>query len=176
MPYRPLLPALISRIHTSSSHRASHQFSRDRHRGDLHGSRLCACSAHRLAEIQGKLSEIQGRRHLKTEGQKLAEDKPQAVHQQLSQCQLGRDSEYVNVKASKGWKQAHTSERRFGAPAFGGGFFLARVIHRPSSAACSFKLQNASKALLLVLQGIKKPAVTRTSGQVMGELTIWPSF
>ena len=33
----------------------------------------------------------------------------------------------------------------------------------------------ASKALLLVLQGIKKPAVTRTSGQVMGELTIWPS-
>ena len=40
---------------------------------------------------------------------------------------------------------------------------------------CSFAPLNASKALLLVLQGIKKPAVTRTSGQVMGELTIWPS-
>ena len=73
------------------------------------------------------------------------------------------------------WKQGHTPERRFGAPAFGGGFFLPRVIHRPGEPTCSFELQNASKALLLVLQGIKKPAVTRTSGQVMGELTIWPS-
>ena len=62
---------------------------------------------------------------------KLNKDKRQAVHQQLSQCQLGRDSEVVR--------------------------------------------KNASKALLLVLQAIKKPAVTRTSGQVMGELTIWPS-
>ena len=73
------------------------------------------------------------------------------------------------------WKQGHTPERSFGAPAFGGGFFLPRVIHRPSGVTNSFKLQNASKALLLVLQGIKKPAVKRTSGQVMGELTIWPS-
>ena len=74
------------------------------------------------------------------------------------------------------WKQGHTPERRFGAPAFGGGFFLTCVIHRPTSGAtCSLELKDASKALLLVLQGIKKPAVTRTSGQVMGELTIWPS-
>ena len=100
---------------------------------------------------------------------KLTEDKRQAVHQQLSQCQLGRDSEHVRKKRLTGWKQGHTPERRFGAPAFGGGFFLARVIHRPSGAACSFKLQNASKALPLVLQGIKKPGVTRTSGQVMGD-------
>ena len=50
---------------------------------------------------------------------------------------------------------------------------MARVIHRPSGATCSFKLQNASKALPLVLQGIKKPAVTRTSGRVMGETYIW---
>ena len=59
-------------------------------------------------------------------------------------------------KRLTGWKQGHTPERRFGAPAFGGGFFLPRVIHRPSGATNSFKLQNASKALLLVLQGIKK--------------------
>ena len=78
-------------------------------------------------------------------------------------------------KRLTGWKQGHTPGRRFGAPAFGGGFFLPRVIHRPSGVTNSFKLQNASKALLLVLQGIKKPAVTRTPGQVMGELTIWPS-
>ena len=78
-------------------------------------------------------------------------------------------------KRLTGWKQGHTPERRFGAPAFGGGFFLPRIIYRPIGVTNSFKLQNASKALLLVLQGIKKPAVTRTSGQVMGELTIWPS-
>ena len=35
-------------------------------------------------------------------------------------------------KRLTGWKQGHTAERRFGAPAFGGGFFLPRVIHRPS--------------------------------------------
>ena len=35
-------------------------------------------------------------------------------------------------KRLTGWKQGHTPGRRFGAPAFGGGFFLPRVIHRPS--------------------------------------------
>ena len=30
---------------------APHHFSRDRHRGDLRSSLLCACSAHRLTEI-----------------------------------------------------------------------------------------------------------------------------
>ena len=78
-------------------------------------------------------------------------------------------------KRLTGWKQGHTPERRFGAPAFGGGFFLPRVIHRPSGPNYRFEPQNASQALLLVLQAIKKPAVTCTSGQVMGELTIWPS-
>ena len=63
---------------------------------------------------------------------KLTKDKRQAVHQQLSQCQLGRDSECVRTKRLTGWKQGHTPERRFGAPAFGGGFFLSRVIHRPN--------------------------------------------
>ena len=33
---------------------------------------------------------------------KLAEDKGQAVHQRLSQCQLGRDSESVRKNASRG--------------------------------------------------------------------------
>ena len=33
---------------------------------------------------------------------KLTEDKRQAVHQQLSQCQLGRDSECVRKNASRG--------------------------------------------------------------------------
>ena len=33
---------------------------------------------------------------------KLTEDKRQAVHQQLSQCQLVRDSEYVRKNASRG--------------------------------------------------------------------------
>ena len=33
---------------------------------------------------------------------KLAEDKRQAVHQRLSQCQLGRDSESVRKNASRG--------------------------------------------------------------------------
>ena len=33
---------------------------------------------------------------------KLTKDKRQAVHQQLSQCQLGRDSEYVRKNASRG--------------------------------------------------------------------------
>ena len=33
---------------------------------------------------------------------KLTEDKRQAVHQQLSQCQLDRDSEYVRKSASRG--------------------------------------------------------------------------
>ena len=88
---------------------------------------------------------------------KLTKDKRQAVHQQLSQCQLGRDSEYVRKECLTGWKQGHTPERRFGAPAFGGGFFLPRVIHRPSGPSCSLEPRNASKALLLVLQGIKNP-------------------
>ena len=60
-------------------------------------------------------------------------------------------------KRLTGWKQGHTPERRFGAPAVGGGFFLPRVIHRPSGPACSLEPRNASKALLLVLQGIKNP-------------------
>ena len=59
---------------------------------------------------------------------KLTKDKRQAVHQQLSQCQLGRDN-VCEEKPLTGWKQGHTPERRFGAPAFGGGFFLPRVIH-----------------------------------------------
>ena len=33
---------------------------------------------------------------------KLTKDKRQAVHKQLSQCQLGRDSEYVRKNASRG--------------------------------------------------------------------------
>ena len=33
---------------------------------------------------------------------KLAEDKRQAVHQQLSQCQLNRDNEVVRKNASRG--------------------------------------------------------------------------
>ena len=33
---------------------------------------------------------------------KLTEDKRQAVHPRLSQCQLGRDSEYVRNNASRG--------------------------------------------------------------------------
>ena len=33
---------------------------------------------------------------------KLAEDKGQAVHPRLSQCQLGRDSECVRKNASRG--------------------------------------------------------------------------
>ena len=33
---------------------------------------------------------------------KLTKDKRQAVHQQLSQCQLGRDSEFVRKNASRG--------------------------------------------------------------------------
>ena len=33
---------------------------------------------------------------------KLTEDKRQAVHPRLSQCQLGRDSEYVRKNASRG--------------------------------------------------------------------------
>ena len=32
----------------------------------------------------------------------MAEDKRQAVHQQLSQCQLGRDNEHVRKNASRG--------------------------------------------------------------------------
>ena len=59
-------------------------------------------------------------------------------------------------KRLTGWKQGHTSERRFGAPAFGGGFFLPRVIHIPSGPTCSFEPRNASKALLLVLLRHKK--------------------
>ena len=106
---------------------------------------------------------------------KLAEDKGQAVHQRLSQCQLGRDSESVRKNASRGGNKVTLPGDVLEPPAFGGGFFLPRIIHRPIGVTHSFKLQNASKALLLVLQGIKKPAVTRTSGQVMGELTIWPS-
>ena len=63
---------------------------------------------------------------------KLTEDKRQAVHPRLSRCQLSRDDFSCEEKRLTGWKQGHTPERRFGAPAFGGGFFLPRVIHRPS--------------------------------------------
>ena len=88
---------------------------------------------------------------------KLTEDKRQAVHPRLSQCQLGRDGECVRKNRLTGWKQGHTPERRFGAPAFGGGFFLPRVIHRPCAPNYRFEPQNASQALLLVLQAIKNP-------------------
>ena len=33
---------------------------------------------------------------------KLTKDKRQAVHQRLSQCQLGRDSKYASKNASRG--------------------------------------------------------------------------
>ena len=54
---------------------------------------------------------------------KLDEGKGQAVHPRLSQCQLSRDS-LLEEKRLTVWKQGHTSERRFRAPAYGGGFFL----------------------------------------------------
>ena len=107
---------------------------------------------------------------------KRAEDKRQAVHQQLSQCQLGRDSECVRKNASRGGNKVTLPRDVLEPlPSAGVSFCLALSTDQPSGPTYSFELQNASKALLLVLQGIKKPAVTRTSGQVMGELTIWPS-
>ena len=105
----------------------------------------------------------------------LTKDKRQAVHQQLSQCQLGRDSECVRKNASRGGNKVTLPRDVLEPLPSAGVSFLPRVIHRAGDPTCSFEPQNASKALLLVLQGIKKPAVTRTSGQVMGELTIWPS-
>ena len=106
---------------------------------------------------------------------KLAEDKGQAVHPRLSQCQLSKEDELVRKNASRGGNKVTLPGDVLEPLPLAGVSFLPRVIHRPSGATNSFKLQNASKALLLVLQAIKKPAVTRTSGQVMGELTIWPS-
>ena len=106
-----------------------------------------------------------------------AEDKRQAVHQKLSQCQLGRDSECVRKDASRGGnKVTLPGDVLEPLPLAGVSFCLALSTDQVALPTNSFKLQNASKALLLVLQGIKKPAVTRTSGRVMGELTIWPSF
>ena len=106
---------------------------------------------------------------------KLAVDKGQAVHQRLSQCQLGRDSESVRKNASRGGNKV-TLPGDVWSPCLRRGFlFVSRYPQTKWPPACSLEPRNASKALLLVLQGIKKPAVTRTSGQVMGELTIWPS-
>ena len=106
---------------------------------------------------------------------KLTKDKRQAVHQQLSQCQLGRDSKCVR-KTPHGVETRSHSRETFWSPCLRRGFlFVSRYPQTKWPPACSLEPRNASKALLLVLQGIKKPAVTRTSGQVMGELTIWPS-
>ena len=103
----------------------------------------------------------------------LTEDKPQAVHQQQSHYKLGGVNEDVRGKASRGRKKVSLPAEVL--EALPSTWVLPRVIHRPSCTTCSFEPQNASQALLLVLQAIKKPAVTCTSGQVMGELTIWPS-
>ena len=109
---------------------------------------------------------------------KLTEDKRQAVHQHppLSQCQLGRDSECVR-KTPHGVETRSHSTRDVLEPLPLAGFLFASRYPQTKwrKDDYSFEPQNASKALLLVLQAIKKPAVTRTSGQVMGELTIWPS-
>ena len=106
---------------------------------------------------------------------KLAEDKGQAVHQRLSQCQLGRDSESVRKNASRGGnKVTLPGDVLEPLPSAGVSFCLA--LSTDQMAPClQPRASKCLKALLLVLQGIKKPAVTRTSGQVMGELTIWPS-
>lgn len=63
---------------------------------------------------------------------KLTEDKRQAVHPRLSQCQLSRDACLVRKNASRGGNKVTLPRSVFGAPAFGGGFFLSRVIHRPN--------------------------------------------
>ena len=106
---------------------------------------------------------------------KLTKDKRQAVHQQLSQCQLGRDSECVR-KTHHGVETRSHSRETFWSPCLRRGFlFASRYPQTKWPPNYRFEPQNASQALPLVLQGIKKPGVTRTSGQVMGELTIWPS-
>ena len=62
---------------------------------------------------------------------------------------------FCEEKRLTGWKQGHTPGRRFGAPAFGGGFFLSRVIHRPNGplpAASSLEMpqKRYDKAKLLL--------------------------
>ena len=57
---------------------------------------------------------------------KLAEDKRQAVHQRLSECQLGRDSERVRKNASRGGNKVT---------------LLRDVLEPLSSAGVSFCLQ-----------------------------------
>ena len=53
---------------------------------------------------------------------KRAEDKRQAVHQQLSQCQLGRDSERVR-KTPHGVETRSHSRETFWSPCLRRGFF-----------------------------------------------------
>ena len=105
---------------------------------------------------------------------KLTEDKGQAVHQRLSQCQLGRDSESVRKNASRGGNKV-TPREKFWSPCLWRGFLFGS---RYPQTKWRYEQLQASKRLKSTTSSAsshKKPAVTRTSGQVMGELTIWPS-
>ena len=55
---------------------------------------------------------------------KLTKDKRQAVHQQLSQCQLGRDSGYVR-KTPRGVETRSHSRETFWSPCLWRGFLFA---------------------------------------------------
>ena len=55
---------------------------------------------------------------------KLAEDKRQAVHQRLSQCQLGRDGESVRKNASRGGNKV-TPRETVWSPCLRRGFLFA---------------------------------------------------
>ena len=55
---------------------------------------------------------------------KLTKDKRQAVHQQLSQCQLGRDSECVR-KTPHGVETRSHSRETFWSPCLRRGFLFA---------------------------------------------------
>ena len=55
---------------------------------------------------------------------KLAEDKGQAVHPRLSQCQLGRDSEFVR-KTPHGVETRSHSRKTFWSPCLRRGFLFA---------------------------------------------------
>ena len=52
---------------------------------------------------------------------------------------------------------------------------MGGVIHRCGVTTCPFGSLLHPKTLRIALQVTKKPAVTRTSGRVMGEMTIWLS-
>ena len=68
-----------------------------------------------------------------------------------------------------GWKQGHNPVR-FGAPAFGGGFFLNSVIHKVSGPKPCLGLAKAAHSTIPSASvHTKKPGVTRTTGWVMGE-------